>query len=230
MWYKVKKIYVGTNLVRPVWKPNTNTIVYLPLNSTNTKNDIEWHTTAQWWTVRYWTYWGVDCADFTSWWYVTISSISFPAEWTLVVWANNINGNNASWWYWWAVFWTKSDNTSLKNPWLYYWDSSSSNWYFWFEPDTYFNVNTKSKWYMLAIRMSSSTKKGYLFWESSYKEIDISQSTVLSATWLWYLWWRTDRNDRLFYWYISQFIIENRLWSIQDLTDMFNSMKKWYWY
>ena len=41
MWYKVKKIYQWSNLVRPKWKPWANTILYLPLKENS--NDLSWN-------------------------------------------------------------------------------------------------------------------------------------------------------------------------------------------
>ena len=41
MWYKVKKIYQWSNLVRPKWKPNENTVWYRPLQ--NDCKDYSWN-------------------------------------------------------------------------------------------------------------------------------------------------------------------------------------------
>ena len=71
---KIKRIYVGTNLVYPIWKPSSNTQIYMPLNwnandySWNWKNgtasNITWDSWWKWW-----------CASFNG----SSSYISFPS-------------------------------------------------------------------------------------------------------------------------------------------------------
>ncbi len=219
------------------WKPWSNTLAYLPLDSTNTKNDTYWwNTTTQLWTVRYWTYWWVDCADFTTWWCIYSNMLNWVSTYTVLIWANNINWNSASNWYWWNVF-CVSKSWGSYQPWIYYWNSSSSNWYFAFYAnnsswDIYFNTNTKNHWFLLAMCISSSTKKAYLFGDWSYKELDISNSTTNSQyVQIWGIIYNnlTERTDRRFYWYLSNLIIENKVWTDQEIQDYYNLTKWNYW-
>ena len=62
MWYKVNKIRVGTQQVRPSWwTPWSNTLFYLPLESDTT--DHSWRNIAtNPSNITYWTLWGVNCA------------------------------------------------------------------------------------------------------------------------------------------------------------------------
>lgn len=56
MWYKLKKIYVWDNLVRPpTWKPWSNTLAYRPINETTTTTDQSWNNYGlrRSWTITY---------------------------------------------------------------------------------------------------------------------------------------------------------------------------------
>ena len=105
MWYKVNKIYVGTQQVRPVWKPWSNTIAYYPLTSTTTVNDMSGNNrnlTNH--SVSFNTYDWVNCAYFNgSSQYLNQDSVNmwlFSGSLTVSSWIKGTWAITTSIWYW----------------------------------------------------------------------------------------------------------------------------------
>ena len=85
---KIKNGFIWVNWVEkqfyPVakWAPNENTVLYLPLDSTNTYQDksLTPHTTSNNWT-QFGTYWWVDCASFNRN-YIQLENVAIDNEFT----------------------------------------------------------------------------------------------------------------------------------------------------
>lgn len=86
MGNKIKRIYVGQDLVYPTWKVTANTVAYYPLDSSNTVADLSGNgrnLTNN--SVSFGTYQWVSCASVTSRYQrLTSPTISFPK--TLSLW------------------------------------------------------------------------------------------------------------------------------------------------
>lgn len=74
MWNKIQRIYIGTNLVRPTWKPNANTLLYLPLESDVVdKSGKSWRTFTTSW-ISYTTVGGVPSVHIGNSWGISLTA------------------------------------------------------------------------------------------------------------------------------------------------------------
>lgn len=160
MWNKIQRIYVGSNLVRPIgWTPWSNTIAYRPLTSTTTLNDQSGnnYNLTNKGSVTFWTYKGVDCAYFSGTWnnYLDLSSFQTNQQtFTVLCWIYYIsngktaNGNydQVAWW-WYTNHWLRRDcynspYNKLVCGWVDAWSlTSDSSWIF-----TAYTFNGSNVW------------------------------------------------------------------------------------
>ena len=215
----LKNAYIGEYK----WKPWANTILYMPLNSTNTKNDIIWwHTTTQWGTVSYGTYWWVDCMNVTWEWYVWISSMTLPQQYTIIQRVNNIN--------WWSYHWQPSNplwrNLDFLSPRM--WLSYNSSWYYSYEQNSYFWVSDRNKWFLVAISISNGSWTSYLMWANISKTWNVTSAPNWNTSTL-RIWCSVEYIDQYFLWYISNVIIENRARTADEISEYYNQTKSNYW-
>ena len=221
-------IVVQTNSVQTdFWrKPTENTLLYMPLNSTYTKNDVKWHTTTAWWTIRYWVYGGVDCADFTSWWWIETNNIAIPWQRTFLIRVNNIN---------WTSWNTQNKGAIWRvnswNAWLSFQDWSSY-WYYARENNTFFNKREKSKRYLLIYcnGSSSSNKKQYLYDWSTLTQISCTNNAESLNTSKVFAFWNENYSNwtQKFLWYLSQAIFENKIRTEEEIRSYINKTKNHY--
>ena len=233
------------NFYRQWWKPWANTRLYLPLNSTDNFTDKSWnsYTVTNVGNVQLGTYGWVDCAYFTSATnsYATLNNFAFNSDtnWTISFWEYYIDwqypstfASTSNVWFWksfkiwpitndqfayevsganWDGWWTQSslvvDNTmSYKNVRCHYclvmdWVENNVAHF-----KAYINNNQVShfdtwKWYY------TSTRPNYCFGSDPYS---------------WVGW-------RLWRFYLSNFIIENKSWTAQERSDYFDQTKSLYW-
>ena len=226
MWYKVKRIYQWTNLVRPVWKPNANTIAYYPLTSSTTTSDLSWNNrnlTNSW--VTFGTYKWVDCAYSNKTSYLTKSSFATNLQnltisaWVYYVW------NNSSWdwnynqfvWRWWGStenFWAYTEN--FYTPWRLV----CSPWWFW-----RFQLTNNSQWYNVVVTYNYSTTTATMYVNGV---AGTSNTSTNPPSWT-NIWIGGKESNHWWNWWLSEFIVENKVWTLDEISNYYNQTKSKYW-
>ena len=239
MWYKLKRILiypdgVTEKQVYPAWwKPWANTIAYYPLNwdandySWNSRNltatDITYNTLSSWLKVAYlnWS---------SSYAIINNQSISM-SECTLNIWIKRWQiSNSETWWsiwYWGDAAYRISPNSSTEwnlwhllyaNWWVFQWTNNTwiRNW----EWANYVSVTTSSgnKFYVNGQEVALS----YSRWNSSigfgtrnFNNIVIWKHPTISA----------DRTK----WEASNWIIEDKARTAEEVAKYYNLTKAKYW-
>lgn len=235
MGYRIQKIYVGTNQVRPAvptppFVPGANTIAYYKFdwNLTDYSGNSHDLTNPQHSTypVSYWT--NPDCVILTSSNYLETTWIDdFTHDWSLNAWVNISarNGNEPS-----IVMshWTRNTR-SMVLPWL------TSQWkpFFAFYADdhsgtTVIPLNT---WANLCRTYNYSTRnyKTYVNWVVDIdgtlsQQYSIPQSNM--CIWAMVELWGSS-NYRV-QWKVSQFILESKERTATEILDYFDATKSDY--
>jgi len=238
MWYKVKKIRVGTQQVRPTgWTPGSNTIAYYPLTSETTVNDISGNNrnlTNNW--VTFWTYGWISCASFPN-------ANEKRLSWTLPLTWNKIFTVNV---YIWRV-WNSIYYSTVSSQIFVLWNIGSSWWCFGTSinnstaptPNVYINytwwsdklssyTNTMGQRELITVVNDTSTIKMYRNW-TLINNNSISFSVNSTNFTIGSFPTPTSRNYQNFYWYMSEFIVENKAWTSTEISNYFNQTKSKYW-
>lgn len=226
MWYKIKKIMVGTQQVRPAgWTPWENTVLYLPLEDDTTDHSQYNRAITQSWAVtkadigylfaRPWSWENaLKCSD-------TIATLvwSFPytvslwgkmqASWTAILfWGSAYN-------QWWTNYLINSSNNKIRvgqEP------SHLLNWY---------DVNQIWNWWNYYTFIEYSNKSE-VYQNGQLVITDTAQSSRVLPSFLWWILQYPDSTSNTWmYW--SNFIIENKARTAQEVADYYNSTKSNYW-
>ena len=249
MWYKIKKIYQWTNLVRPEppFKPWANTLAYYPLESNGNDYSWNWHNLTWNSTPIYWTsWWTKNVANLTANNVWRISSLWWDyTNYTLNVWCKP-TWTSDQWQLIFSNFYTPTSWQDATNQVYFYfnWHSDYISWkkdfVYQYRPNwwttAYQTVSSstnreKNARYNVCVASTSSWVKLYLNW---------TQIASNSTTWRmilnsWYntIWWRYDsrrnRYDGFLWWYLSEFILENKTWTATEISDYYNQTKSLYW-
>lgn len=202
MWNKIQRIYIGTDLVRPKWKPWANTIAYFPFSSDAidvTGNNTLTNSWTQDWLWR----------KFTS-----ASSITTPS-WTVayVNYRIKINaypsGNNAT-----CLsnqkgmgYYPSHNSAGLKKKIFVWYNSSFSAWTVTFQPTTWtwHNISYGYDWTKTIYSIDGTTwtlynGSGYNFGN----QFDVSQGNNIT---------------------ISKLILETVAWTAENILDYYNQTK-----
>lgn len=208
------------------WQPWANTILYMPLDSTNTVNDLSSNSN-NWtisWTVTFWTNLWVDCGAFLNSGYITIpySSSMNTTNITISCWcaiASGYGSNN-----WWIIA-----KTALSNWHWPYHIANLSNFRFSINRDALsmdeamFNWN--NQWVYITCDYNGTTahvyKNGVLIDSDSYT-YDISWDTNPLVLWAYY------SSNYKMNWFLSRVIIENKIRTAQEVADYYNQTKSLY--
>ena len=233
MWNKIQKIYIWTNLVRPsTWQPWANTIAYYPLNSTTTVNDMSWnwHTL----TATGMTY-GTNYAIFpnnNSWWsYYSVTDLTFPSTFFIGCWCLR---TSTTWnrvitpalWYVLTsrycviaittnilITYTGSSDYGVSLP----TDMNTDEWYY-----TYYTWT-----------LSWSVTSWFIYPDWTHFSDTRTSSVPSSRPWtswvIWTNWHPNYRSGDSWRWYMSDLIIEDKVWTQQDIEDYYNGTKANYW-
>lgn len=226
---KIKEVFMRVDWVEEriyptaKWRPWENTVLYIPM-----KEDLLDHS---------WN--GIS---------VTSNSVSLSQVWWINVWyfgaANNAclsftNPSNMSWSRTVVSRFktTSSDNqwiltqwTEAASKWLHLWYSSSSRWaVIWFfnnDMDSNSTSWTDNNWHLITFTYN-------WWWESKiYLDSQVLKSWTLSwlNTWnnTWNIWkylsWTVKFNG-----YMSEWILENKVRTAQEVADYYNKTKWNYW-
>lgn len=203
------------------WQPWANTIVYYPLDSTNTVNDLSWNwynLTNAWW-VTFGTNEWVDCAYFNGS-YLYYSSLSTIPQWNAVrtvsyyVYCQQTDKQHFQRWnsgndY---AFWTFMGGNHHLYISTYLW--LSIEW----------TVDMTNAWHYVTITHDWATAKLYIDWQ-----LDSSANWTLNTNWtdfyIWHCTWVSWDFDK----YISNFIVENKVRTAQEVQLYYNQTKANYW-
>ena len=229
MWYKVNKIYVGTQQVRPAgWTPGSNTIAYYPLTSSSTIQDKSWNdrNLINTGSVVFWTYQWVNCAYF-NWtsnsqlYNTSISFSAYPTQ-TVLVWMY-ISWTSTSVYQTIYHTWTTAKTGKLGS-WFKYWTWICIwSWYWWYESIKSWNIN--GSWHLLVNVTNWTSSTQYLDW-ALYQSL--TNSLSYTQTWL-YIWWAQQSSSERLSWYESEFIVESKVRTAQEIQDYYNNTKSNYW-
>ena len=244
MWYKLKRILIYPDGVtekqvypKYEWKPNANTLAYYPLTSTTTVNDMSGNNrnlTNNW--ATFWTYAGVDCvllpsAD-TKKLYWTLP-LTWNQTFTVNVYIQRIWNSTQSQYSWqifvlwdigtnWATFWTSIKNSTAANP------NTYLTWTRWTDI-TSTDTNTTWKRELITVINDTSNVKLYKNWTLI---MDNSMSFNIGST-NFAIWSFSSSSQRWwfqnFYWYMSRFIVEDKVRTAQEIQDYYNQTKSNYW-
>lgn len=206
------------------WQPWANTIVYFPLDTD--LNDYSWNytlTANNLATIN--TVDGVSCLDCSANRSFANCTISTLPQWTQartnmfrVRW-------NALWQYpayaYWTsqhskadVLWHNNASSPASPSWSQYWWSMETN-----------ETITTGQWYHIAITIDGSTEqKIYQNWVLKNTK-HLTVNTNWTTLYLWHCTW----DGTYINWYLSKFIIEDRIRTAQEIEDYYNQTKANYW-
>lgn len=239
MWYKVKKIYQWTNLVRPVWEPNASrTILYLPLESNAT--DQSWNnrsTTAIW--ITYTNKGWVMCATNTWSGYINLTTSAanylLPSTWEATV---NVR-----------IYRTSNDTSKNRN--IFEWEVQNKIWILFqiynstyylrlittWSTDKWGTFGTTSiainTWVNLCLRIKNSSAECFINWQYVWVQSSLNNNWFgsrqnSSEQWCYLLANRTWTNNQLL-WAAREFIYENTYWSNENISNYYLQSKTKLW-
>lgn len=200
------------------WQPWANTIAYYPLNSIYNFTDQSWNSydlTVSDAVIT--TLNGVSCASYT-WGRAYNSSAPVGTQRTLSAWIYNP-------WTSWVIVGTWESQNSFYGIMLYLNASriSVSDFHQWWAEWT---IPTQNAWHHVLTTADNSTLKVYMDWTliASWTHDRTDSSTWISA------WWKPFTNEfpDVYTWYLSNVILEDKIWSATDVTNYFNQTKSNY--
>lgn len=210
-----KEIYPG----HKGFVPWVNTRIYLPLTD-NYKDVVSWTTLSTTWAVSLVTEWWVKCTRVNWWRLYWLSSAMITWSWsrTLSFWFKYNSISSSEWWT--AVCRWSESNYSFYS----LWDNTGVNYAFsWYSSSADIESSTTlSTWvrYNMVATYDWSTVSIYLNWTFIWSK-SVGLSTWSSDL---YIWWRPGWSC-LANWYVSQVIVENKVWTAQEITDYYNMTK-----
>ena len=218
MWYKVNKIYVWTNQVRPTWwTPWSNTVFYFPFTNDATDHSWNWFTLSNTWTQE--TIWRT---------FTTTTALNTATSWKFAsVWIK-IN-QRGSWWpsYWdqlmlgminWNMYYQiVHANNSSETDVVFFW--------YWSGTRSTKKLNTSLwTWYHLAFYSDTNWWYCYLNWVKSTIWTGTPYNSVSTRSEFF-----NDNNSTKSSITLSEVIVENRVRSDSEILEYYNQTKSNYW-
>ena len=216
----MKNAYIGE-----VWTPTSNTLLYMPLNW-DAKDEVSgnsgtWSGTAQYQTLASW----LKVANCNSSSYILTPSITTNAPITISWWLYRVDGN--------VIFRSDSKNWT-RNLWQIAINGrpADTQWAWWW---IYYNGTgylyyswTNAWWKYIVVTLWSNWVKIYVNWELTYTYNNTS------FVWKTQQWWiNFDQYSTSlpipWAWYYSNLIIENRVWTAEQVALYYNNTKSNYW-
>ena len=208
----------ATCSVRQWWSPWVNTIVYYPLDIDFTDNswngyNLTWYNSAVIGTLNW-----LSCLNLTA----SNSYLSWLVSWLPQGWADRIN----MFWVNWTTIWWFPPYQYWQGSW-YQWDviykNNSINWsQYWLDCSSGVRA-VAGNWYYIAVTIRDGSQQiyinGELKWTSS-----VTVATNGTTLYLWHCVW----DNTYLNWYLSNFIIEDRIWTGQEIADYYNQTKSLY--
>ena len=207
------------------WTPWANTIAYYPLTSVSTVNDMSgnWNHWTMSWTITFGSaLWWVDCWSFpwSSSTYINVPNSSDFATTTITYsfWIASSQTSGNRWIiYKWPFTW---------NSWTYYITNYRNFWVSINGTETYTTMfYSNNQWVYAVVTYDGSSMKIYKNWA-----LNTSASTSYDISWdsnplkIWAYW----DSNYCFYGYMSEIIIENKVWTAEEISDYYNQTKSLY--
>jgi hypothetical protein len=230
--HSLKNAYIGE-----VWTPWANTIAYFPFTSVTTVNDMKgsgtaYNLTNNW--CSFWTHWGVDSLLLS--WTGNTDHILTGDMWdisayshTINIWAYATGITNSNWWI--LFRWEWNDNYKwgaeiISRPsyirYAYWWDDLDST-----------NSYSTGGWHNIVAIFDKSSSKQYLYIDG--QAIGNRTTTYTHSlrnnnfyVWAGYNYYNPSAVAR-WNWYLSELIVENRIWNADEIQAYYNSTKSNYW-
>jgi len=201
------------------WKPWANTLLYYPLTSETTVNEKSWKNkdlTNTW--VTFWTYQWVDCAYFDGSHFLK-NETSYGLSWNFT----------ASIWVYYTARWDYEQPRFYgDNSWnIWIWITPPSN-YIWYNPrwsETSQILVSDSGWKLLTVVYDWTNCKLY---------VNGANVDTTAKSWYTYtdskLWIGGYVPSPLYWkWGLSEFILENKARTADEISNYYNSTKSKYW-
>ena len=201
--------------------PNANTLLYVPMKRDLLDHSGKWISLSNSWVTI-----NTSVASMWVWYfnetYLNNTSFSVPNTFTLNVFVR-FNENQ----YWKIITYLGAEWTNVYWLKLAVWEST--RFQFWF---TYLKVEDVytwwtpilNTWYLYTFIKNWNSNLLYINW---VQKIDRSM-TYWSSPWNWISIWKMWDNEKL-RWYLSNYIIENRVRTQTEITNYFNKYKSKYW-
>ena len=248
MWYKIQKIYVGTNQVRPSgggsFTPTANTIAYLPLNwdvvdysSYNRSFTVLGSTSAEWTPVFETLSSWIKVANFiatnnvnSNWFAYTTNVTDMPSSWNMTV-SCRMNWSWTTDYYqdlitfrtmsWSTDRYTRMVNISQSdNRFLFHGSSQEKS----------SQSPTVWTWYNYLCTVSGSNCYIYINGSQIYSSAYSYWSRATSFNiWGFLRSGYTNSRYEVYNWKLSEVIVENVARTAQEVADYYNSTKSKYW-
>lgn len=220
------------------WQPWANTILYLPIDDSDTSSTVYDHSTNQSDFSWYWTAWYETLASgkkvitlsWSNWIYIDDDIITAQPK-TISLWHyRDWNQSND-----WSIFVSQNDNPWPR--WLIVAYTNNNNWMSAFYGDNadWRNYGNRfnpldQTWYNMVVVLNSNTITLYVNWN---QETTGSWSTPvftgIPANSFWFT--RSNNrntNTRFMSWKLGSVIIEDKAWTSDEITDYFNQTKSLY--
>lgn len=224
MGYRIQKIYVGTHQVRPAGRqPTSSTLLYLPLeNNLNDPYNSITASASSWitFTTQDW----VACAYSNDNYAVYLLDI--PNDHTSCCWVKtDFDGN-------WMVYWCE-DNIldpipGASNSGYTFQPTLNASWtyYFYDKSDDYATSTTYTAWWTLVTLTKSWTtvkmyKNSTLIWTWTVAQNFTEKRLQLFTR---------DVTSQRFKWWASNLIVENKVWTDQEISNYYDQTKWNYWH
>ena len=223
---ELKEAYLGAG----GWQPWANTIAYYPLTSTTTTSDESGngHNLTNGWAT-FGTYSGVDCVYLgntnSKKLYTTISWLGANPTFTVNVYVNRQWTTNSDWWQLFVVWSIGSSNGC-------YWSAIRTDWKYlawtrWWGEARSTVTNTLDKWELITVVKNASNT---IVYRNASEIANGTITTNISSTAFTIGSFNsTSWTYQSFYWYLSEFILENKARAAQDVSNYYNLTKWNYW-
>jgi hypothetical protein len=248
MWNKIQNIYIGTQKVRPSgWKPWANTIAYYPLEEDWNDYSWNWHNLTWNSTPTYTISWGTkQVVSLNGSIAGKIANLSWTyTNYTMSFWCKPTSNTNT----WQEIFdnykdssgsSTATDNAYINFNWTSYEKASAKDFAYQYRPNGWSNAyqsvygttnRATNSWYNVVVTSTVSWIKIYVNWTQVAS--NSTTWTIILDSWYNCIWWRYNNYYRAymnyFYGYLSEFIMENKTWTADEIADYYNQTKAKYW-
>ena len=207
------------------WQPWVNTIAYYPFSTDFSDQswnwyDLTWYNSATIWTLNW-----LSCLDLTA---------SQSYLWTTVSWIPQWwQARTEMFWVKWSALWnypTHQYGRASFNEWSTIWTNNSNpNWILW--SNYWDNILwtwpiSVSVWHHVAVVINGSWSAGQVMYVDGVAWPDASLTINTQGTTLYI---GKNRDNNYLNWYMSNFIIEDKARTAQEISDYFNQTKWDYW-
>lgn len=223
----IKAVYLWTTKIRPS-SYSSYTLAYYKLETDF--NDYSWNSFNSTWqtNVTITTLNGVKCAYLNQW------RIALPAftnfswiDFTYLLWTNISTSQSKphSFISTWASWTDKllnvrtNDNTTWLNYW-WYWDDLSVSY-----------TITRNVWHLLAVTYNKTSKYWVIYWDGAavWNKTFSNPNVTANTIYLWVNAEVPNNTQYMFQWYMSNALIENKVWGAEEILAYYNATKSKYW-